>query len=587
MSEPSRRELLEQAIVEYQSSSRRDRRDILLRVVAWTGYSTKYAISLLNHGYPAPSGQRQGRSVKYGSEFRTALISLWEASHYLCSKRLVPFLGDLLDSLERHGHISISDEVRALLLSLSPSTADRILAPERSRRRRSKGTTKPGNLLRKQIAIRTHNGWKDVTPGYFEGDLVAHCGDNIRGSFLYTLVLTDIFTGWTEFEPLYSRTAQSVLEALKVIRGRLPFRLLGLDTDNGSEFINELVAGYCDDEEIEFTRCRPYKKNDQAHVEQKNGSVIRRLVGYDRYDGCEAYEALSGLYRVLRLHLNYFQPSLKLASKERDGAHVTKTYEVAQTPVQRLLAGEMLDSRQKDELRSQFLALDPVGLVCRLRRAQDRFWEMAWQSRPEATALPVAWAGAASAAPSAVVDPSREYRKTRKPKAPAVNEPVDCFAEIEEEIEERLREDRYISISQLFRSLQSRYPGRFEQRHHVVLRRRVKRWLIENPAPPLIPSTAPEHALPLPHTYKSSAVISELRDEVELALAKQPDICIQALFRNLQERYPGRLSDPQIHMFRKRVHEWRREAQGQDQTPRPPAGAGACYIPKQSDSQTQ
>jgi hypothetical protein len=571
MSDSSCRELLERTIPEYQSSSRKERREILRRVVEWTGYSNKYAISLLNHGYPDPSGIRQGRSIKYDVDFRAALVRLWEASNYPCSKRLVPFLGDLLGSLERHGHLSVSDSVRTLVLSLSSSTADRLLASERTRLGRSKGTTRPGNLLRKQIAIRTHNGWDDVKVGYFEGDLVAHCGDNIRGSFLYTLVLTDIFTGWTEFEPLRSRTAECVLAGIETIRRRLPFPLLGLDTDNGSEFINELVHSYCGKDQIVFTRCRPYKKNDQAHVEQKNGSVIRRLVGYDRYDGSDAYEALRGLYSVLRLHLNYFQPSLKLASKERDGGHVTKKYEVAQTPVQRLLVGDVLDSSQKDQLRLGFMEMDPVDLLCRLRAAQDRFWAFAWTEA--ANANPVG------------EECKREYRKTPKPRAS--HDETDCFTPIWDEVETLLREDPGAAFHHLFRTLKSRYPGQFQNRHAAVLRRRVKRWHVANPEPPLVPANLSETVCaPQRRRYDASEILTGLRAQVERTLADDPRLSVKRLFQNLQLQYPGRIRDQQIHMFRRRLHEWRREAIGADLTPSPPAEADARFTPKQSDSQT-
>jgi hypothetical protein len=576
MSEPSRRELMERTIPEYQSSSREERREILKHVVDWSGYSTKHAIALLNHGYLPPSSQPKGRSVKYDFAFRLVLIRLWGASNYLCSKRLVPFLGDLAGSLERHGHLCVSEAVRNLLSSLSASTADRLLASERSRLGRPLGTTKPGNLLRKQIAIRTHNGWDDVKPGYFEGDLVAHCGDNIRGSFLYTLVLTDICTGWTEFEPLRSRTAQSVLAGLEIIRGRLPFALLGLDTDNGTEFINELVHAYCGKDQIEFTRCRPYKKNDQAHVEQKNGSVIRRLVGYDRYDGTAAYDALRDLYSVLRLHLNHFQPSLKLASKERDAGHVTKKYEVARTPVQRLLTGNVLSDQQKEQLRSQFLAMDPVDLLCRLRTAQDSFWALAWT-------------GAVATREDSDPGYAREYRKTPRPKTKSDQEQVDCFDPIWHEVEALLQQDQSISVSQVFRSLQSKYPAHFQDRHIALLRRKVKGWCREHPAPFIAAPIAQEHeGLQLPRRrYNGSRILTVLREEIEQARANEPTLPVKALFEQLQRLHPGRLNSQQIHMFRRRLHEWRREATGADLKPRPPADAGARCTPKQSDSQTQ
>jgi hypothetical protein len=563
MSDSARRELLERCIPDYQSGTVDVKKEILDRVVGWTGYSRKHAIRLLNHGYPVPSGEHVGRTVKYDGEFASVLAKLWTASDCLCSKRLVPFLGDLLASLERHGHICVSDQVRTLLLSLSASTADRLLAPERSRRAPPQGTTRPGSFLRKQIAVRTHNDWDDIRPGFFEGDLVAHCGGSVRGSFLYTLVLTDVCTGWTDFEPLPSRTAHSVVTGIEAIRGRLPFPLLGLDTDNGAEFINELVQAYCGEDQIVFTRCRPYKKNDQAHVEQKNGSVVRRLVGYDRYDGSEACDALRDLYGHLRLHLNYFQPSLKLESKEREGAHVTKKYETAQTPVQRLLDGNVLNDVQKASLRSDFLALDPVGLLRRLRTAQDYFWTFAWKEPAGCPYTPApcprgdqmelgADAPPIGLAPTVDTDSRRNYRKTPKPKVAAANR-LDCFDPIWEQIEAVLQKAPCISVFGLFRSLQEEHPGRFENRHARILRQRVHQWRRAHPEEPL----RPKGALTVPgRKYRSSDIFTQLRAEIERDVEQQPNQRVQHLFRDLQRRYPDRIQDQQIHMFRKRLHQW-------------------------------
>lgn len=199
---------------------------------------------------------------------------------------------DLLTALERFGHLSISMEVRNRLLTISTSTVDRLL--ETKRQENSKGicTTRPGSLLKKQIKIRTFADWDDVVPGFLEGDLVAHCGDQIGGAFLNTLVLTDIASTWTEFFPLLRKSEADVIAALKVAQQILPFSLIGLDTDNGSEFINYTLLNFCKTQKITFTRSRAYKKNDQAHVEEKNGSIVRRLIGYDRYEGLAAYNSL-------------------------------------------------------------------------------------------------------------------------------------------------------------------------------------------------------------------------------------------------------------------------------------------------------
>ena len=190
-------------------------------------------------------------------------------------------------------------------------------------------TTRPGNLLKRQIRVRTFTEWDQVRPGFFEADLVAHCGESAEGSFLHTLVLVDIASGWTECMALLRRSEADVIGALNAVRQALPFPLLGLDTDNGSEFINYELLRYCREEEITFTRSRPYRKNDQAHVEEKNGSVVRRLIGYDRYEGVKAWRALTELYSVLRWYQNFFQPSMKLLRKQRHGAQLRKFYDQA------------------------------------------------------------------------------------------------------------------------------------------------------------------------------------------------------------------------------------------------------------------
>src|SRR6185369_2792369 len=199
-------------------------------------------------------------------------------------------------------------------------TIDRLLYDIRhGRKKRVLSTTRPGALLKHQIPIRTFSDWNDLKPGYMEADLVAHCGTSVQGTFLNTLVLTDIATGWTECLALLFRSQDHVMIALNQVRPILPFPLLGLDTDNGSEFLNHELLQYCQNEQINFTRCRPYRKNDQCHVEQKNGAIVRRVVGYDRYEGTAACKQLATLYGILRLYINFFQPSMKLLTKQRNG----------------------------------------------------------------------------------------------------------------------------------------------------------------------------------------------------------------------------------------------------------------------------
>jgi hypothetical protein len=290
----------------------------------------------------------------------------------------VPGLPTLIDALERHGELTLDAPTRALLLTLSAATADRLLAPARhAALPRGRTITKPGSLLRHQIPIRTFADWDDAIPGFFEIDLVGHGGESTAGEYLHSLVLTDITTQWTECVALRNRGEQAVSSAIGQVRTLLPMPMRGLDSDNGGEFINHLLVRYCEGERITFTRCRPYKKNDQCHVEQKNYSLVRQVVGYDRYEGESAYQALTALYRPLRLSTNYFQPSVQLVSKQRAGSKVTKRYDVAQTPYQRILAAPEVSEERKASLREIYLALNPAALRREIERAQEGLWQRA------------------------------------------------------------------------------------------------------------------------------------------------------------------------------------------------------------------
>ena len=301
--------------------------------------------------------QKRTSPQLYDEQVRQALIAVWCAANKICSKRLVPFLPQLITVMEKHGHLRLSVDVRKRLLKISASTVDRMLSSERECLRQGISTTRPGSLLKHQIQVRTFADWDDVIPGFIEADLVAHCGGNTNGQFLNTLTLVDICTGWLELMPLLRKSAKDVIEGLRVAEDLLPFRLQGLDTDCGSEFINYDVLNYCEENNITFTRARTHRKNDQAHVEEKNGSVVRRLVGYDRYQGMKAWEALTQLYCVLRKYINFFQPSLKLLEKERRGAKVSKKYDSAKTPFQRVLLSEHVEQPTKNLLTQKTYSL--------------------------------------------------------------------------------------------------------------------------------------------------------------------------------------------------------------------------------------
>ena len=299
MSFRAKRELLVQVAPRYREASHKQRSVMLDEFVAATGYARKYAIRLLTGPVvSAVAPIRRPRTPHYGAAVRDALAIAWQASNGICAKRLVPFLPELVPTLERHGHLVLEESVRGRLLALSPATADRLLRP--LRQPRGLGTTKPGRLLKHQIPVCTFAEWTDVRPGFFEADLVAHCGGSAEGAYLYSLVLTDVATGWTECLPLLHRTQHAVLQGLTRVRQLLPFPLLGFDTDNGGEFLNAELLSYCEQEEITFTRGRPYTSNDQCFVEQKNGSIVRQLVGYDRFEGERAYRQLAELYRAVR-----------------------------------------------------------------------------------------------------------------------------------------------------------------------------------------------------------------------------------------------------------------------------------------------
>ncbi len=284
----------------------------------------------------------------------------------------------LIEAMERHGHLRLADEVRARLHSMSAATIDRSLREVREQvggRKRRRAVASAS--LRRSVPVRTFSDWNDPPPGFFEADLVAHSGPRATGSFIQTLVLTDIATGWTECMPLLFREQTLLTEVLSQMRVRLPIDVLGFDTDNDSVFMNTTVKDYCVANEIEFTRSRPYRKNDQAWVEQKNGAIVRRIVGYRRFEGLEAAAELSRLYASARLFVNYFQPSFKLAEKQRDGAQVRKRYHKPATPYQRLLDDPRTPADVRLQIGSVYATLDPVRLLQDIRARQQKLVEIA------------------------------------------------------------------------------------------------------------------------------------------------------------------------------------------------------------------
>jgi len=356
----------------YRRASRVEKGRMLKEFTEVTGYHRKSAIRLLGVGKKERLGEGRGRPQTYGMETAHALKVVWEVAGRVCSKRLAPFLPELVEVLERHEELSLASGVKAQLLRMSSSTIDRLLKPYHQQTRgRGFSTTKPGTLLKTAIPIRTFSEWDEAHPGFLEIDLVAHCGESTEGFYLNTLCAVDVATGWVEVQGVWGKGQERVGSAIHAVRQRLPFPLLGLDSDNGSEFINQHLYAYCQKEQITFTRSRPYKKNDSAHVEQKNWSVVRRLIGYDRYTSRDSLEQLNRAYRTLRLYLNFFQPVLQLQAKHRVGARVHKTYDTARTPYQRLLKSGVLSTEQEAALGEAYQKLNPVKLKTQIDRDLD------------------------------------------------------------------------------------------------------------------------------------------------------------------------------------------------------------------------
>lgn len=375
MSKNSRQELIALNRAEYRGATRQKKSEILNQLESSTGHNRKYLMQQLN-GDGSVSVSKRNRKPKYDEKVLHALKQLWYLSNNICMKRLIPFIPELLTSLEKHQSMPLEAEVKAKLLTISVATADRLLKEERTRHQRNPTLTKQGNILRKHIEVRTFAEWQDKRPGFVEVDTVGHHGGRTSGDFLYTLSLTDVATGWTEGIPIFRKTEHEALAGICELRSRLPFPLLGLDCDNGGEFMNEELIGYCDAEELTLTRSREYRSNDQCFIEEKNGSVIRKLTGHGRYEGSETFKVLMQLYEVASKYVNFFQPSLKLKTKTRTGAKVHRTYESAQTPFQRLLMMPEIPKRVKTRLTKEFESLNLVSLFEELTMLQQKLAQL-------------------------------------------------------------------------------------------------------------------------------------------------------------------------------------------------------------------
>jgi hypothetical protein len=359
---------------------RSERRRILDEYCANCGYHRKYAIRLLNGSPPGSRTvrARRPRGVRYGPPLIRILKAVWEAADFPWSVRLQALLPQWMPWIRRH--FRLTAELERQLLAISPRSIDyHLAAHKRQQRRRLYGRTKPGTLLKHLIPIKTDR-WDVQTPGFTEIDLVSHSGDSASGEFCHSLNLTDIHTTWTETRAVLSKSQQAVRQALDEMRQGLPFVLLGIDSDNGSEFINAHLYGYCRSHKMQFTRGRPYKKDDNAHIEQKNWTHVRRQLGYLRYDSPAALEAINDLYQnELGRFQNLFLPSVKLLRKERVGSRVRRRYSPPQTPLERLCAckASCIDPQRLAELQRLRDTLDPFALSQRINTKLDRIFQLA------------------------------------------------------------------------------------------------------------------------------------------------------------------------------------------------------------------
>lgn len=590
----------------YAAAANTDKRRILEEFIAATGYHEKSAIRVLNSRPEPKCRQTRQRPSFYDEAARAALIVLWEASDRVCGKRLKALLPILLPALERNGHLKLEEEIRSKILSMSAATIDRLLrAPRRTTR-----TPKPARTVpepRRRIKVRTFADWNDPLPGSMEMDLVAHCGEVNRGSYVHSLVLTDIASGWTEAAPIMVREGTLVVETLERIRVGLPFALRALDVDNGSEFVNNTLIDYCLGHGIELTRARPYRKNDQAWIEQKNGAVVRKLLGYRRFEGLAAARAMTRLYGASRLFVNFFQPSFKLAAKQRDGAKVSKRYHPPQTPCERLLQAEGTPIAVRSKLSEIAAELDPLKLLEEMRAVQAYLAALAdgetllpatseppnlaafvaslssaWHAgeiRPTfsidakprylrslqqvSTQVPVVGPTAAPelAIPPAPAAPPATTRDKPKPVYAAPGQariqalrmvwPIAC---------RRLEEFPTISAMQLFEELCIQFPGRLTRKQYKTLARRVRLWRQAARARGVVIGPKTYRRFDNKPRGRRPAIFKDHWEEMAVCLEEHPDQTALELLVEFQARYPGQYSLRQLHTLQRRVRAWRQQA---------------------------
>ena len=498
-----RREALDAARQRYKRLSDSGKRRLLDELELLTGYHRKSLLRLLNRrpsaepetgvdGADDPSKREPHHRRRYGPEAAAALVPLWEASDRLCGKRLKALLPLLVESLEHHGHLSLDPVVREQLLAMRSATIDRLLAPIRKVSGSNNWRRPPRaySAVRRRVPVRTFRGWEDHhEPGWLEIDLVAHCGGRMQGPFLWTLVATDIATGWSESVPILVRDGAVVLTALQLIRRQLPFPLRGIDADNDPVFMNSLMEAWCDrpGHQIVLTRSRAYQSNDQAWVEQKNGMLVRRVVGYQRLEGLEAAQVMGELYGALRLFTNLFQPSFKLKTSERQGARIKRQHHPPRTPLQRLIKSGALAQEQTEALRDLQRSTDPVALLGTIRRCQGQLAVLA--SGEQASGDPSAQAERDLAAENRSLEiflgglqtlwhSSQPRRRKPKPRTGKRSRP-DPFEPDVALIEQWLQAEPLIRAKTLMERLIAHNPERYGECHLRTLQWRLRGYRLQ------------------------------------------------------------------------------------------------------------
>lgn len=362
----------------YFKAGKREKGHILSEFVANTGYNRSYARRVIGlarfrdfRKRTAPIRRR--RPTKYDASFLPHLIDLWKMSYFMCGKRLAPIIPEYVFSLERGGQRIYSPGVKTKLLSVSAASIDRLLTKERKKQTiRGRSLTKPGTLLKHQIPIRTWSEWNDQQPGYLEMDTVSFGGSDPSGHFVWGLDMTDVATGWVLLDAVMGKGQERIHRAIDEGKDRLVYRLLGIDSDSGAEFINGILLRYCDLHRITFTRTRPGRKNDNCFVEQKNYTTLRAFLGYGRYETDEQLALVREMLKLVEIYVNFFQSSVKLLNKKRLGAKVIKHHDLAATPYKRLCRSGILSGKQRRSLAKVYHSHNPLELLAKITVLQDK-----------------------------------------------------------------------------------------------------------------------------------------------------------------------------------------------------------------------